>query len=286
MIKILLILLNINLFFRIQVDAYYLEGEFPFCKATSQVVDFERSCKLGLGDTEFTLKKIYEILCFENLNDILDSNVNDDMFFSSFVFGKKVTFYKKEGSFFYANCSKVKILEIKESSNTSSCSNDLPVVFRSNDQDILGYLSSSGIVRENRSIISCNDKFLFFNFNNQQYVKYRNHIRKRILNTSPKPINVSNPFGEQENGFLDLYEKNVFSNTKKSIMKDLAIFLIIFILMIVSTRKDLKLFLNHLLLKLKSRLKRYIFLFYFNLYCFEFFLFGLLITKDVYKKRH
>lgn len=236
------------------VKSYYLEGEYPWCKPTNEIVDLDRSCKLGSDENQHTLNKIFEMICFDSLNELLESKPKENEFLTVYLSGNRAIFYNKEGSIFYTNCTMVKVLEIKENSNIS-CSNDLAVVFRSHNRDIQGFITSNGIVRDEIEPCNSNYKnFNFYNLNSQRFVKYKNFVKQRDLNISSKPINITDPFGGEElkNGFLDLYEKNVFSNTKISVLKDLIFFIIILTLTAIRFRERIKKFIR-LVKHLKSR---------------------------------
>lgn len=108
---------------------------------------------------------------------------------------------------------------------------------QSNHQDLSGFLTSSGIVRDTNNLLEpCSQTFSFFNLNNQRFVKYKNFVKQRTSNISSKPINITDPYEELENGLLDLYEKNVLSNTKISVLKDVGFFLILGVLIVIRFR--------------------------------------------------
>lgn len=238
------------------IVGYYIDSYMPLCQKTGDIVDFEKSCKLGSEDKQITLKKIFEVICFENLNNLLWSKANDDGFFYYFIAGKKKIFYNKDGFFFYTKCKMVKVLEIKKTLNLTSCSKDLSIIYRENENEPEqnGFLSSSGIVRETTHSENCNENFFFYTINNMQFVKYKNFIRKRFLNNTLRALNITDPYNDQVNGFVDLYEKNVFSNSMVSIIKDLLLFVLIFSIIFVIARRKIKGFIIKALMnRLKSK---------------------------------
>lgn len=68
-----------------RVRSYYLEGEYPWCKPTSETLDYDKSCMLDADEKQNTLKKIFEIICFDNLNNLMESNLKEDSFDIFFI---------------------------------------------------------------------------------------------------------------------------------------------------------------------------------------------------------
>jgi hypothetical protein len=166
--------------------------------------------------------KVYDVKSKLNLSNQLIAIKRDEYLVINSPDGKKEVVYSNEGDLFETYCNKINAIDVI--TKPEKCHRDLKIQYVLNDQNNFGFLSKSGIIRNNSLQEKCLDNY-------ETFIKIKNFF---IIKFKDKIII------KDENDILkfEVYNKNFFFDYFEQLIKVInqqhnSIFIVIIIVILI-----------------------------------------------------